>query len=86
MSTMMVETSTIEPVIPAPTVCAEPASTLRLAKPITVAAYPEEITFLDDHPLVPVFFIGAIALAFSVVAVGSIVFWLAIRYSGVLAP
>jgi hypothetical protein len=90
MSTVMAEisaTATARAVIPAgPPVIPEPKESLRLVQPIDAAPVPEEITFLDDHPLVPVFVIGAISLALAVAAVGSIVFWLAIRYSGVLAP
>ncbi len=89
MSAITIETNTIAAapaVIPPPPISMETASTLRLVKAIPVAPELEEITFFDDHPLVPVVVIGAISMAVSVIAVGSIVFWLAIRYSGVLAP
>lgn len=87
MSTMMVETTRIEvaAVIPAPGISSVPA-TFQPVKEALVAPAPEEATFLDDHPLVPVFVIGAISLVLSVATVASIVFWLTIRYSGVLAP
>jgi len=40
----------------------------------------------DEHPLLPVFVAGFIALAISSVMIGSILLWLAFRDSGVLAP
>lgn len=88
MSTVMVETATIAkaPAVVAPAVVAEPAFAPPMIKVVPVAAELEEITFFDDHPLAPVFVIGAISIVVSLIAVGSIVFWLAIRYSGVLAP
>jgi|GEM_PF-5707909 hypothetical protein len=90
MSTVTAEisaTGTARAVIPAgPSIVPAPKESLRLVQPIPAAPIREEITFLDDHPLVPVFVIGGISLALAVAAVGSIVFWLAIRYSGVLAP
>ena len=88
MSTVMVERAAIaeaSAVIAVPVV-GEPASASPMIKVVPVAAELEEITFFDDHPLAPVFVIGAISVAVSLVTVGAIVFWLAIRYSGVLAP
>ena len=85
MSTMMVESPAIS-AAPAVTAPLDATTTLQLVKAIPVAPELEEITFLHDHPLVPVFVIGAISMVLAVAAVGSIVFWLAIRYSGVLAP
>ena len=46
----------------------------------------EEKPFIDAHPLVPVFVIGGIALIGALAFVSSIVMWLALRYSGVMAP
>jgi hypothetical protein len=87
MSTVMVETATIAtPEVAAPPVVAEPASASSMIKVIPVAAELEEVTFFDNHPLAPVSVIGAISTAMALIAVGCIVFWLAIRYSGVLAP
>jgi hypothetical protein len=40
----------------------------------------------DEHPLLPVFIIGAIALAGAFACIGTIVALLQLRYSGVLAP
>jgi hypothetical protein len=40
----------------------------------------------DPHPLVPVLVAGAISLIASVAFVGSILAWLALRHSGVMAP
>ena len=87
MSTMMVETTRMEAaaVIPEPLIASAPA-TFQLVNEFPVAPALEEVTFFDDRPLVPVFVIGAISLILSLAIVGSIVFWLAIRYSGVLAP
>lgn len=41
---------------------------------------------VDAHSLVPVFVAGFIALAISSAVIGSILLWLALRDSGVLAP
>ena len=40
----------------------------------------------DPHPLVPVFVAGAISLIASVAFIGSVLAWLALRHSGVMAP
>lgn len=40
----------------------------------------------DPHPLVPVFVAGAISLILSLTFIGTIVAWLALRHSGVMAP
>ena len=40
----------------------------------------------DPHPLVPVFIAGAISLILAATFIGSIVAWLALRHSGVMAP
>jgi hypothetical protein len=40
----------------------------------------------DQHPLVPVFIAGVIALALSSAMIGSIWIWLSLRHSGVMAP
>lgn len=40
----------------------------------------------DPHPLVPVFIAGAISLVLAATFVGSILAWLALRHSGVMAP
>jgi hypothetical protein len=82
MSTVMVETSAV---IAVPVV-AEPASASLMIEVVPVTAELEEVTLFDDHPLAPVFVIGAISALMTLIAVGSIIFWLAIRYSGVLAP
>jgi hypothetical protein len=42
--------------------------------------------FLDQHPLMPVFIAGFFALTLSGAMVGTIVLWLALRHSGVMAP
>jgi len=54
-------------------------------KPIVASVARAEVT-ITDHPMVPVA-IALILAAFGAVAfVGSIVFWLAVRHSGVVAP
>lgn len=40
----------------------------------------------DRHPLVPIFIAGAIALIVATTMIGSILAWLALRHSGVMAP
>jgi hypothetical protein len=42
--------------------------------------------FFDQHHLVPVFIAGFLAFALSGAMVGTIVLWLALRHSGVMAP
>lgn len=42
--------------------------------------------FFDQHHLVPVFIAGIISLALTGAIVGSIVLWLSLRHSGVMAP
>ena len=42
--------------------------------------------FFDQHHLVPVFIAGFLALVLSGAMVGTIVLWLALRHSGVMAP
>jgi hypothetical protein len=46
----------------------------------------EETEQWDPHPLIPVFLAMAISLLLSVTFIGSIVAWLALRHSGVMAP
>ena len=40
----------------------------------------------DPHPLLPVFVAIAVSLALSVTFIGTILAWLALRHSGVMAP
>lgn len=40
----------------------------------------------DPHPLLPVFVAGAISLVLAAMFVGSILIWLSLRHSGVMAP
>jgi hypothetical protein len=56
------------------------------AKPLQLVPKPAVAAVADEHPLLPVFVAGFIALIGAVAFVGSIVVWLSIRYSGVLAP
>ena len=41
---------------------------------------------IDEHPLLPVFVFGFIALVVSCATIGSILLWLAFRDSGVMVP
>jgi hypothetical protein len=45
-----------------------------------------EKELLDPHPLLPVFVAGAISLVLAGMFVGSILAWIALRHSGVMAP
>jgi len=40
----------------------------------------------DPHPLLPVFVAMAVSLALSVAFIGTVLAWLALRHSGVMAP
>lgn len=40
----------------------------------------------DQHPLLPVFIAGAISLTLAAMFVGSILAWLALRHTGIMAP
>lgn len=46
----------------------------------------EEKKMVDPHPLLPVFIAGAFALTLAITFVGSILTWIALRHSGVMAP
>jgi len=46
----------------------------------------QEQELWDPHPLLPVFVALAISLLCSLTFVGSILVWLALRHSGVMAP
>ena len=46
----------------------------------------EQIVQWDPHPLVPVFVAGVISVILSLAFIGSILAWLALRHSGVMAP
>jgi hypothetical protein len=55
---------------------------------VLVSQPPEAVTAeeWDPHPLVPVFVAGVISLVLAVTFVGSILAWLALRHTGVMAP
>jgi hypothetical protein len=53
---------------------------------VSAAPSASEKTWEDPHPLLPVFMAGAISLVLAVAFVGSILAWLALRHSGVMAP
>jgi hypothetical protein len=52
---------------------------------ISPAPKAPEKAWSDPHPLLPVFIAGAISLALAAMFVGSILVWLALHNSGVLA-
>jgi len=54
---------------------------------VTISPAPEvvENKWSDPHPLLPVFVAGAISLVAATTFVGSILAWLALRHSGVMA-
>jgi hypothetical protein len=65
---------------------AEERPKLDLISPKPAPQVQEGIEPWDPHPLVPVFVAGAISLIASVTFIGSILAWLALRHSGVMAP
>jgi hypothetical protein len=76
-------TAVLEPVVEQATAI-EPAK-LDFAAPAPVPPVAEE-KWSDPHPLLPVFIAGAITLVVTGVFIGSILIWLAVRHSGVMAP
>lgn len=46
----------------------------------------EETELWDPHPLIPVIVAGVVSLILSLTFIGSILAWLALRHSGVMAP
>jgi uncharacterized membrane protein YoaK (UPF0700 family) len=40
----------------------------------------------DTHPLLPIFIAGAISFVVATIFIGSILMWLAMRHTGVMAP
>ena len=54
------------------------------AKPTPIVY--EEAEAWDLHPLIPVFVAGAVSLILALSFIGSILAWLALRHSGVMAP
>jgi hypothetical protein len=73
-------TAVLEPVVQE-TIVAEPAKA-----EIAANAPATEEKWSDPHPLLPVFIAGAISLVISGMFIGSILIWLAVRHSGVMAP
>lgn len=61
----------------------EQAAQLEFVAATSVPAIPER--FADPHPLLPVFIAAAFSLLLAGTLVGSIVIWLLLRNSGVLA-
>lgn len=62
----------------------EPPKKLELVA-ISPALEVAENSWSDPHPLLPVFVAGAISLLAATTFVGSILAWLALRHSGVMA-
>jgi hypothetical protein len=59
---------------------------LDLVPPKPAQTVNEETMQWDPHPLVPVFVAGVVSLILSLTFIGSIVAWIALRHSGVMAP
>lgn len=59
---------------------------LDLVPPKPVPTVHDETVEWDPHPLIPVFVAGAVSLILSLTFIGSILAWLALRHSGVMAP
>ncbi len=63
-----------------------PKTAIESPKLAPAQAPAELIEERDPHPLAPVFIIGGIALIGAFAFVGSIVLWLLLRHTGVMAP
>jgi hypothetical protein len=61
-----------------------PKLDLVTAKPASTVY--EETEQWDPHPLIPVFVAGAVSLVLALTFIGSILAWLALRHTGVMAP
>jgi hypothetical protein len=59
---------------------------LDLVPPRPASQVYEETEPWDPHPLIPVFVAGVVSLILSLSFIGSILAWLALRHSGVMAP
>jgi hypothetical protein len=76
-------TVVLEPIVEK-TVSSQPAGVDLVAGIQATESQREDLT--DPHPLLPVFVAGAVSLIFACAFVGSIVVWLMLRNSGVMAP
>jgi len=76
-------TAVLEPIVERPVV-------IERVKLASVAAVPapalEEKKWSDPHPLLPVFVAGAISAVLTSTFIGSILIWLAVRHTGIMAP
>ena len=59
---------------------------LDLVPPRPAPVVYEETEQWDPHPLIPVFVAGVVSLILSLSFIGSVLAWLALRHSGVMAP
>jgi len=59
---------------------------LDLVPPKPAPTVYEETEQWDPHPLIPVFIAGVVSLVLALTFIGSILAWLALRHSGVMAP
>lgn len=65
----------------------EQAETIQRFSPVATDAPATPLADLaDPHPLLPIFIAGAISVTLSVLFVGSILAWIALRHSGIMAP
>lgn len=76
----------VERVVESPKTAVGKPELVSAAKGTQPKAVAEPIQERDPHPLVPVFIMGGIALISAFAFVGSIVMWLLLRHSGVMAP
>ncbi len=67
----------VEPIVESPQTAVEVLQTV---------SKPKSAQIRDEHPLAPVFIIGAMALIGALAFVGSIMMWLVLRHTGVMAP
>ena len=65
---------------------AEARPTLNLVVANPAPQVYEETEEWDPHPLLPVFVAMAVSLAAAVTFIGTVLAWLALRHSGVMAP
>jgi hypothetical protein len=76
----------VEPVVEIPKTAIESPKLAPAGEAVPSRVPVETVEEGDPHPLVPVFMIGGIALLAALAFVGSIVMWLLVRHTGVMAP
>jgi hypothetical protein len=76
----------VEPAIESRQTATGSQPALSLTEEVPAQARTEPTVKADLHPLVPVFIIGGLAAMGSLFFMGTILMWLALRHSGVMAP